>query len=170
MEEMCRQRPLWQCGPRPDLERSVSIDDFLAGYRHERNYILSFLTCLDEPASDHATLSKNASLLHGLLPVSCVSSQRSCSTLPSSTIASFEEMHRPQATTIQDIDRKRSCPPDAAPARKSGRTKAFPESHEERRRRKNREYQRRFREKRMRLELQRQFHAACPPCQAALSV
>ena len=145
----------------PNVNNPGSIDDFLAEYRHESSSILSFLSSLEETntASNMSCTSKhlNSSWIQDPAIDLCMKSPR----LPSSAT----NIEVKAETTVAE-SRKRSRGDKQQKSDSCSKTtlsKTDRESQEERRRRKNCEYQRRFREKKMRLELQRLYRVAFPP-------
>ena len=153
---MAALEPLQGYKPCPTLKSSRSIDDFLADYRHESSSIVSFLSCLEE--SDIATYHSGT-----------ISSAHS---FCKNATASHAYHQRPEFSTLnigsigaKQCDESRKRGRDAShqqplPALKAVRTET--DDQKERRRRKNCEYQRRFREKKIRLEMQRRYTATCP--------
>ena len=145
----------------PNVNNPGSIDDFLAEYRHESSSILSFLSSLEETntANNMSCTSKplNSSWVHDPSIDLCKRSVR----FPSSAATAEVKI----GTTVAE-SRKRSRVDKQQKSDSCSKTtlsKTDRESQEERRRRKNCEYQRRFREKKMRLELQRLYRVAFPP-------
>ena len=132
------------CDSFTSVESSRSIDDYLAQDQHERSSISSFLACLEEPET--------------------ASNQTSCNTTVSSAYNSLS-----QRTSVDIVALAASCS-DKNKAkrdrednqiysgrlyRNAPRSGTIGVSKEELKRIKNREYQRRFREKKMR------FLASC---------
>ena len=143
------QSPLSSRFPVSSSKTSGSIDDFLADYRHERSSILLFLSCLEEPEnkidqSSDITIHSNSSYMVG-----------------TSSLRQPHDLAAPNGkgesgTTICTAGRNQSS------------TRAVPaivtdESKEEQRRKRNREYQRRFRERKMRLDRTGLESNAAPP-------
>ena len=152
--------PFDTCQARSNMKSSGSIDDFLADYQHERSSIQSFFSSLEEPEPAHLKrcgLKQHISACFldpaPLSPKLCVSTQ---------PVASFEAAQPTHAETTSCSLKRADTKQQRASVRKTLRSKTNLESKEERRRSKNCEYQRRFREKKMRLEMQRQFMAVCP--------
>ena len=153
---MAALEPLQGYKPCSTLKSSHSIDDFLADYRHESSSIVSFLSCLEE--SDIATYHSGT--------ISCAHS------FWKNASASHAYHQRPEFSTLnigsigaKQCDESRKRGRDAShqqplPALKAVRAET--DDQKERRRRKNCEYQRRFREKKIRLEMQRRYTATCP--------
>ena len=159
------QNPLWRCDAGKTLHDYGTIDDFLADYRHESCDILSFLSCLEE--SEIASNNKGIDLEDPRSKMVLTSaehawSQHLSSLCPTSAVGTFGKQ---QATfTAVGEKRARDFAVDMIDVRSSGKITRFDvdcASQDELRRRKNREYQRRFREKKMRLELQRRASAVC---------
>ena len=159
------QNPLWRCDAGKTLHDYGTIDDFLADYRHESCDILSFLSCLEE--SEIASNNKGIDLEDPRSKMVLTSaehawSQHLSSLCPTSAVGIFG---KEQATfTAVGEKRARDFAVDMIDVRSSGKITRFDvdcASQDELRRRKNREYQRRFREKKMRLELQRRASAVC---------
>ena len=132
---------------------SVTVDDFLADYKHESSSIESFMSCLDESETSHS-----ADRSFGI-----------------QTISYMPDPTSKAANRCIDIGRDNSSLDDAFPAARCKRAKSADRadsppnvfdswnavsvnvnmSDDERRRIRNREYQRRFREKKIRREQQR---------------
>ena len=160
-----RQSPLWRCDAYNTLQSYGTINDFLADYRHESCDVLSFLSCLEE--SEIASNNKGIDLEDPRSKMVLTSaehawSQHLSSLCPTSAVGTFGKQ---QATfTAVGEKRARDFAVDMIDVRSSGKITRFDvdcASQDELRRRKNREYQRRFREKKMRLELQRRASAVC---------
>ena len=138
-----------------------SIDDFLAEYRHESSSILSFLSSLEE-----TNTASNISCTSQHLNPSWIEDSVYHSWMRSLKLPSSAANIQVQIKTTVAESRKRSRE-DQQQKSYSGAKKALSktdsESQEEQRRSKNCEYQRRFREKKMRLELQQLYSAAFPP-------
>jgi hypothetical protein len=140
---------------RSTLQSSGSIDDFLAEYRHEDATIVQFMSCLEGQE---------------LVP-----SATSESSFPESHARIFEESDRAKSDTssysgaLASATVGTNSKTSAAVAQISLRVKMSPEKKAEMRRDKNREYQRRFREKKLRLDMQNTVpmgptpYAAYPP-------
>ena len=148
------------CESCPNVKSSGSIDDFLADYRHERSSIQSFISSLEDDVKSRSFEHHDVTCPVGL---SSRASKplHSTSTLP---VASIEEKKSNLSTDFKGKRIRETSNSQTVSARKAVRSRTDNESKEERRRSKNCEYQRRFREKKMRLEMQRQYMAACPPC------
>ena len=147
----------------PSLRSSGSIDDFLAEYRHERSSIVSFLSCLAEPTCTDPASNNNTHLDAALGSDSEVARQQ-----PPHRIVMSREIGqsdpidgREKVVATSSRKRTRETRQRSESSRKVARTKAHNESKEERRRIKNCEYQRRFRERRLRLEMQQLWMATC---------
>ena len=143
--------------PCPNFKSSGSIDDFLAHYRLEDTSIQSFLSCLEEPMGAEDQESSTSEHLSSTYMLD-QGSDAVCST---STDSSFADTQK----TNTAPGRKRTSAPDqlARPADLDGNLETNEDSEDERRRIRNREYQRRFRAKKIRQEMQavealRSFH------------
>ena len=133
-------------GKNTHLRSSGSIDDFLMDYKHENTSILQFMTSLEEPELELA--QRRSDSLH--LPlVGLAASQSSLSCSLNAELAPSVLVTANRTPITLNSRAVASC--------KKSRTRMSPESKAELRRIKNREYQRRFREKRLRLELQQMF-------------
>ena len=146
------------------LKSSGGIDDFLPEYRHESTSVVSFLSCLEEPprkdpASNNTTRRDTALgfesqiARHQQLPLKIKENQKIGQSDP------IDGREKVVATSSRK--RTRETRQRSESSRKVARTKAHNESKEERRRIKNCEYQRRFRERRLRLEMQQLWMATC---------
>ena len=148
----------------PSLKSSGSIDDFLAEYRHESTSIVSFLSCFEEPprkdpASNNTTRLDAALSLESELECK---EQQPLKTLMDREIGQSDPIDgKEKVASTSSRKRTRVSQPHSESSRKVARTKAHNESKEERRRIKNCEYQRRFRERRLRLEMQQLWMATC---------
>jgi hypothetical protein len=124
----------------PSMKSAGSIDEFLADYRHDDVSILAFISCLGEQDTEPT----------GLSSLECIFTQNPPSSekkLLSSKIGKEQKLKNLTSIGRLEISKNKSC--------KSLRPRTNIEAQEEIRRSKNREYQRRFREKKMRLEFQR---------------
>ncbi len=121
---------------------SLSIDHFLAYYRHEANTIRDFIACLD----DHSECTgAESEIVGGFIPTSEALRQFS---LPS-TDRQHIQCNPSKRTSIEvSLDLEGNA------VRKRTRSKLSMQEKEERRRNQNREAQRRFREKHMLLSSQ----------------
>ena len=161
LEQTSAKQSAWDnADPCPIRKTFESIDDFLAQYRHNRSSILSFLSCLDEP--DNAVTSSGITTDCSIpIPIHKIPSQTSSKRSSPTTYAVSDAGEEQAVATPTNRARNHQIHPQ--PDRKNGLSSRSGESKEEIRRSKNREYQRRFREKKMRLELQRQLLASKHP-------
>ena len=148
-----------------------SIDSFLAGYRHELNSIRDFMMQADDISDSNHSHSKDQSGL--AIESACCSSGAVFSVIRSehNRDVSFETEQNRTTTTkslervrssycMHEIDKSESIERSASTiahqnTRRCVRIKMSAETKQERRRNQNREYQRRYREKRIQLEMQR---------------
>jgi hypothetical protein len=117
------------------VSSSGSIDDFLAEYELETKSISDFMLCLEDQsiAASHHTKCNMDIFLY-----------------PKPAAAISKKVNRSASNDTRIvIEKKEPC------TNHSDASKMSAESREELRRSKNREYQRRFREKKIRLELER---------------
>ena len=130
-------------------QSSGSIDDFLAHYRLEDTSIQSFLSCLEEPMGAKDQESSTSEHLSSTIMLD-QGSDTVCST-STSTDSSFVDTQ----TTSTAPSRKRTSAPDQLARPLDGNLETNEaDSEDERRRIRNREYQRRFRAKKIRQEMQ----------------
>ena len=127
-------------------QSSGSIDDFLAHYRLEDTSIQSFLSCLEEPMGAKDQESSTSEHLSS----TCMLDQGSDAVCSTSTDSSFVDTQ----TTSTAPSRKRTSAPDQLARPLDGNLETNEDSEDERRRIRNREYQRRFRAKKIRQEMQ----------------
>ena len=150
----------------PNQKSCGSVDDFLAQYRHEGSSIETFLSCLEEPEPSQDQISSSIGIFSLLrLPdaESSAFSRRSPVTL--ADVPSHCQAKQASPAAASSKRTQRSSHPISESARTTFQSPTHRDSSaEERRRSKNREYQRRYREKRMLSDLRRQLYAACPPC------
>ena len=133
--------------PCPNLQSSWSIDDFLAHYRLEDTSIQSFLSCLEESMGEDQESSTSEHRSSTIMLDQ--GSDTVCST-STSTDSSFVDTQ----TTSTAPSRKRTSAPDQLARPLDGNLETNEDSEDERRRIRNREYQRRFRAKKIRQEMQ----------------
>ena len=147
--------PFPSSDPCPNSNSFGSIDDFLADYRHETSTIVSFMSCLEESEiANH----QNSTTKHGSRCCKKDSASHASSKRPKVSALNVAGIGAEQST--QKRKRPREAERQPVSASHAACTDADDKSREERRRSKNCEYQRRFREKKMLLELNK---AACHP-------
>ena len=147
----------------PSLKSSGSIDDFLAEYRHESSSIVSFLSCLEEPSRKDPKSSCSACLdmaHHCESKNSCLQPQSLAMNRPNEHVG---RITGEEGKVLSGSSRKRTS--ESQPQSRTNTKRACNQAHdaskEERRRIKNCEYQRRFRERKLRLEMQQLWTATC---------
>ena len=148
------------CDLCPKLWSSESIDDFLADYRHYSSSILSFLSSLEVPktAANRTNIITNtqiSSRVQALTPSTFIQTHQSVS-----CIGDNQAMLAISAAAAP-ADLKRARDINQLHSRSRQPNKKAVTTTEEQKRIKNREYQRRFREKKLRLELQRNSMPVC---------
>lgn len=132
------------------FEETRSIDEFLANYKHEMMSIFDFLSSLDDVPETYMQ-ANFVQFPHRALSTSSMSSKRSYLhfSQPSPSLKNQDKQKivslSQSASSDESIDE--SC--------KRARNLTPAEAREEQKRCKNREYQRRFRERRRLLEYQR---------------
>ena len=166
LSSLAALEPFDTCDACSNVNSTGSIDDFLADYRHERSSIQSFLSNLEEPEAVNLQRSKFEDQKSAFPLDSALHSSKP--TITTGAIWSFEAKQSTHAE-VSCKQTEGANKHQKAPHRKILRSRTDSESQKERRRRKNCEYQRRFREKKMRLEMQRLYMAACSPCVHASS-
>ena len=134
---------------------SETIDDFLAHYKHESSSIQSFMSCLDE---SETVTTHSAGRSSGIQSIAYTPD-------PMSKVASRLHNIGRDASSLEDALPAASCkrarPADTADSLQNVFVSWSKDlsndnmSDDERRRIRNREYQRRFREKKIRREQQR---------------
>ena len=145
----------------PSLKSSGSIDDFLAEYRHEGTSIVSFFSCLAEPTcADPASSTTRLDAALGFESELARKQQPPLRIVMSREIGESDPIDE-RVVATSSRKRTKVSQPRSESSRKVARTKAHNESKEERRRIKKCEYQRRFRERRLRLEMQQLWMATC---------
>ena len=124
-------------------DTSETIDDFLAHYKHESSSIQSFMSCLDESETVATHSADRSSGIQTIAympdPASKAASRRPHDAFPAA-----------RCKRARPADR----PPNGSDSWNSHLSNEYI-SDDERRRIRNREYQRRFREKKIRREQQR---------------
>ena len=140
------------------LKSSGSVDDFLAGYTLEDVSILDFMSCLGEieidPVEKYSCSISENGIVENIAP------SVACKRTLSSNLSTHSELtskKRLQTRLALSSAQTASFKTKASTEKSCAEGKTDLDSREENRRSKNREYQRRFREKKMRLELQRLF-------------
>jgi hypothetical protein len=138
------------------MKSSGSIDDFLADYSHEDVSIEEFLSCLEDTHIEQRNTSSifNSARSHTVQPIHTTDTVHP-SALNSTSKRKLSVLVKEEQETkiVGEVPVSKPCPADGG---RETRHESLSDSREEVRRRKNREYQRRFREKRMRLELQKE--------------
>ena len=154
LSSLAALEPFDTCDACSNVNSTGSIDDFLADYRHETSSIVSFLSCLEESeiANHQNCLLEQDSRCYKKHSASHSSSKR-----PKIAAMNVAGIGAEQATQSRKRHRE-AGERQPVSACKATRTDADDKSREERRRSKNCEYQRRFREKKRLLELSK---AAC---------
>ena len=135
-------------GPCPTSMRSGSIDDFLADYQHESSSIIAFMNCLEEPKALEAKpvkdTTENSTLLRKLNTFSnALRKKHTFFSLPADSGKAKPTLVTGSRTRSREIEHQL---PNSVEMAQSDEV--------ERRRIRNREYQRRFREKRIQHELE----------------
>ena len=129
---------------------SETIDDFLADYKHESSSIQSFMSCLDESETAHPADRSLGIQTIAYMPDPTL---KAASTLPDidQDTSSFEDaIHAARCKRAKPAD-SADRPPNVFESWKTHSSKENM-SDDDRRRIRNREYQRRFREKKIRRE------------------